>query len=178
MTIKEIKAAAKKIHGQNKKLGYWKEINTRFRQATLINSEFSEAIDAHRKNKRANKHELAIITIDLFRQFVKGTIEEELSDAWIRLVDWHYYLLQTDNETVPKFEASLFEINQEFEANINELTFLTSSIARVNKYYLLNFIRAGIEELAVYLGIDLPFFVELKMKYNQLVKDEPTNKRY
>jgi NTP pyrophosphatase (non-canonical NTP hydrolase) len=55
----------------------------------LIVSELSEALEADRKDKRANlnKYYQGIAHGDIYETYIKGTFEEEIADTFIRLFD-------------------------------------------------------------------------------------------
>lgn len=84
---------AAEIYQNNKEKGFHEQPHEFGTYIALIHSELSEAIEAHRKQKRAD---LDSFTIDngpgdefkrSFENHIKDTIEDELADAIIRLLD-------------------------------------------------------------------------------------------
>ena len=64
----------------------------------LMHSEISESLEADRKNKYANlekfNNDIAnnVIVNDSFKTNIKDTLEDELADAIIRILDWCGYM--------------------------------------------------------------------------------------
>ncbi len=90
---------AKQIHKNNKEKGFHKrhiEVGTLI---ALMHSELSEALEAHRKNRSADLtqfdferqgtpfHEKSI-TAMAFEDNIKDTIEDEMADTIIRILDF------------------------------------------------------------------------------------------
>lgn len=88
---------------------------SRITRLAMIISEISEAIEAIRKNKYANRYryESGTDTFNkvLFEQYIKDTFEDELADVYIRLkdflgaesidLDWHVEQKLEFNKTRP-----------------------------------------------------------------------------
>ena len=171
--IEDIKKLAKDIHTQNVEKGFWEEVNSDERQVALINSELYEAIEAHRKGRFANVNAYNEITvnnpqltnINYFEKYIKDSVEDELADTWIRIVDWHYYLLWNKKGT-DEFERSMCHSpTYEFEANINNLVYYVLRLR--NSTHDLSFIRCSIEELCKKMNINLELHVQMKLEYNK-----------
>lgn len=92
--IEGLNNLAKKIHEGNKKKGFYDEDRNTGEILCLIHSEISEALEADRADRYCNSD---MITLNgwkqdhnflmEYRDKVKGTFEEEMADAVIRLLD-------------------------------------------------------------------------------------------
>lgn len=119
---KTIKEMTEYVHGIAKSHGFWEDTdnlmlslgaNTKVLQSliigqkiALIHSELSEALEADRKGIWANKEEYEIgtgITFDdlvedtnvqntMFKKYIKDSVEDEIADAAIRIMDLCGYL--------------------------------------------------------------------------------------
>lgn len=149
----------------------------------LIITEIAEAVQADRKGKHAYKDKfLASLKPDddgemfsmLFEQYIKNSVEDELSDIIIRCLDLAA-LRGVSLDNVPSFIASYCIdksiAKRDFPAFAYFLTFkavngdVTDVLARVIAYCKLK-------------GIDIEFFIEQKMKYNKLRPYKHGNKKY
>ena len=104
MTVEQIKALAKEIHEGNVNRGFWEGERTLSWVLMLIRTEMSEAVEADRKGRLCSlginedsehsridtyKH----LNIDsefsttLFKGYIKDTVEDELADTVIRILD-------------------------------------------------------------------------------------------
>lgn len=101
--MRQVEGLAKRIHLQNRGKGFWDTPNSVHRQVNLIVSEFVEAMEADRKKRMTKAIDLeyvqkyiqsnnSVFATTRFKQSIKNTIEDEFADAWIRIVDWHYWL--------------------------------------------------------------------------------------
>lgn len=80
--IDYLREIADKIHIQNKKKGFWEEVNSTNRQCCLIMTELAESIlTAYFKAEKLNGQ----FNPDAFSKYVKDTFEDEICDAWIRI---------------------------------------------------------------------------------------------
>lgn len=101
-TIKEIsplRSLRYEIHSNNKAKGFWDTKRNFGELLMLVTSELSEALEAHRSGKKANRskylndvmhapafHEKAIER-KAFEEHIKNSVEDEIADAVIRLLD-------------------------------------------------------------------------------------------
>lgn len=97
----DLKATAKEIHENAAAKGFWDKERNVGEMLMLIVSEASEALEADRIGKYSDWHmgDPPIIQSDnltdgrffeLFTKYVKGTMEDELADVVIRVMDMMY----------------------------------------------------------------------------------------
>jgi NTP pyrophosphatase (non-canonical NTP hydrolase) len=94
------------IHATVKAKGFWDKPRETGTLLMLIVTELSEAMEAYRNNKHANKISLVELLHDnnpksfvkLFENFVKDTFEDEITDVFIQLFDFIGFL-QIDIKT-------------------------------------------------------------------------------
>jgi len=86
---------SEEIYAANKEKGFWDEERTNIECLALAAGECHEAIEADRKgrytdndNKAIVDHALNITFKGTFKQMVKDTMEDEVADAIIRLLDF------------------------------------------------------------------------------------------
>jgi hypothetical protein len=165
----------------------------------LVISELMEAVEADRKGKHAkvamfkewqgNSIPLTEETrisrfVEEFEAFIKGTVEEELSDACIRLLDLAG-LRGISLASVP----FPFHHRKEYKEERSKLTFtewvydVIRPIVRYNKdNYPIGYLFIGVlQELfckAEIMGFDLLWHIEQKMKYNELRPYKHGDKSY
>ena len=165
----------------------------------LVISELMEAVEADRKGKHAKvemfkewQGNIIPLTeetrirgfIEDFEAFIKGTVEEELADACIRLLDLSG-LRGISLSSVP----FPFHHRKEYKEERSKLTFtewvydVVRPIARYNKdNYPIGYLFIGVlQELfckAEIMGVDLLWFIEQKMKYNELRPYKHGDKSY
>lgn len=153
----------------------------------LIITELSEAIEADRMDKRADKFGFdvalanayqGVVRPDWFQyaynRCIKGSVEDELADAVIRLLDLAG-LRNIDISDTFVLEHVVFEDNTFPEncfAIIGEMT------SRVNSFEdNVCYVVYEILELANLYNIDLLWHIEQKMKYNEL-REYKHSKKY
>lgn len=91
----EIKEIAKRIYEVNEKNGFWDEERNFGEMIALVHSELSEALECHRKDERAKSHLVRLANElsnpdtfkSIFKNNGKDTLEDELADTIIRLLD-------------------------------------------------------------------------------------------
>lgn len=163
----------------------------------LVISELMEAVEADRKEKRANvelfklwqNNPLSIseeTRIKMFKQdleeFIKDSVEDELADAAIRLLDLAGYRgIAIETFTEEMIYESTESCNDE---SFTESIYAIATIPVRFKYEYdysfdkqLNSMLLGIIGLSNYMGIDLLWHVEQKMRYNEL-RENKHRKRY
>ena len=164
---------AKKAYENAKKKGFHDEKHTDGHWLMLVMCELAEAVEADRCGRRADRKEYErlvgaceeIVRPHLFEMYIKDSVEDELADAVIRLLDFmgmkgtdiEGYLSQMDlsvkdfGEGMKKpFTDEVFGIIQQFFYDGYEIYFMCDVFG-----------------LASRMGIDLMWFVTEKMKYNE-----------
>lgn len=180
MAINELKARAYEIACKH---GWYEKETTHMHERMMIITELSEAVNADRKGKYADRYmfEQNASTPQVnperhwnfcFETFIKDSVEDELADAFIRFLS----VAGREELVLPedKFDkdeirrAAKSELEGMSEEPLSEHMFLLV-------YELVNFDRGipydsfGIHLLliAYAINIDLYWFVEQKMKYNE-----------
>jgi len=87
----ELKQLIEQCHATAREKGFWDQDRNFGELLMLIVSELGEALEAHRAGKMADisfftkKHQN--VTKKSFEKYIKGTVEEEIADTFIRLFD-------------------------------------------------------------------------------------------
>ncbi len=86
----------KEIHQNAVNKGFYDKHNEFGTNLMLIVTELSESMEAHRNNEFANLEEFEKLIVsdvnqmsyeETFKKYVKDTVEDELADAFIRILD-------------------------------------------------------------------------------------------
>lgn len=141
----------------------------------LVISELMEAVEADRKGMHANRANFEYYMkqrkrddgefMYTFKHDIKDSVEDELSDACIRLLDlaglrgydldsFDYEGSDTEDYSDMSFTESMFRI----------CTYVTDNFYRDEPFILLNEIFAFCRDR----NIDIFWYIEQKMKYNEL----------
>ena len=183
--MKELNDLAKKIHQNAKDKGFWDSPRNTGELFMLIISEASEALEAHRKGRKADLKKFALpnngnVTDEQwfkisFENCVKDTTADEIADVVIRILD---YCASQEIEIKPallsttlisldsdNFGAALFQICGEIQrageyALTNDIWEIEKSKDNIHSTLTL------IIQLCDREQIDLLKHIELKMKYN------------
>lgn len=172
---------AKDCHQRAVAKGFWAEKRTVYHHLMLVISELSEAVEADRLGKWAKLDHDTIDTLQRiegapyaqeFLRLVKDTVEDEIADAVIRLLDLLGCLLRGveltqeelnmvpaayDRSTPPKMltDAMFVVVSGSVYGIIKDKEFIS----------VLSPIKS-LEQLCEHLGIDLMAHIDLKLKYN------------
>lgn len=163
----------------------------------LVISELMEAVEADRKGKRAQVEKFkewqgnSIPLTEETRQrrfnedfeaYIKGSVEEELADACIRLFD-----LSGLND-INLGEISMDELNDSYWFPYFSFTeymyYFTSQLCNPEEIHLRtldNVVRCTLKEILVFCvkrNIDIFWHIEQKMKYNQSRDYKHGGKKY
>lgn len=177
---------AKDCHQRAVAKGFWDEQHTVGHYLMLAFGELHEAIEADRLGKWAKLDPDTIDTLQRvegapyaqeFLREVKDTVEDEIADAVIRLLDLLGWLLDTKRTTEVLTEKDLGKAFGVLDTPRpeEELTLLLLRIvADTSGYWRLGLLREkgilyaikSLEQLCDHLGIDLMTHIELKLKYN------------
>ena len=183
--MKELNDLAKQIHQNAKDKGFWDNPRNTGELFMLIISEASEALEAHRKGRKADLKKFALpnngnVTDEQwfkisFENCVKDTTADEIADVVIRILD---YCASQEIEIKPallsttlisldsdNFGAALFQICGEIQrageyALTNDIWEIEKSKDNIHSTLTL------IIQLCDREQIDLLKHIELKMKYN------------
>lgn len=147
----------------------------------LVISELMEAVEADRKRDYAGKgmKELfndAIFDGEDFKEIfdlnLKGTVEEELADACIRLLDLAGLRnVDLGEVTLDDLKCSEGFFDWTFTESIFFLVCNLTNTDFIEKYSFDSYLRAGMMEImsfCVKKNIDIFWHIEQKMKYNEL----------
>jgi len=175
ITPAQLQTWAKEIHANAIAKGFYPE-NPKDRNdkemLMLIICELAEAVEAHREDRWMDGRQ-GIIPEELakypqefeanFKAWVKDTVEDEMADALIRILDFtehkeYDYSIITDLVTMPV-------LNEPFAANLLNVTYQLTE-PRNNDFYNCIFAIKQIIGICDEYNIDLVFHVEAKMKYN------------
>lgn len=153
----------------------------------LVISELMEAVEADRKGSHAdieafNKHCDRIDFKENFERQIKGTVEEELSDACIRLLDL------AGLRNVDLGEVNLDELKHSegfYDWTFTEsMFFLVCNLTNtdfIESHSFDSYLRVALMEIigfCVKKDIDIFWYIEQKMKYNELRPYKHGDKNY
>ena len=169
---------AKICHQRAVDKGFWDEKRNNAHYVMLIICEMSEAIEAERKDRHADIPEgleafPAPAFIASFERHVKDTIQDEIADAVIRLLDLLGYLFGGEMVEKNWIDRTLSIYSILKEQKPLTLTLL-SIITELSYTWAEGLLRSGVlesilslEEMAEKMGFDLLRHIELKLKYNE-----------
>ena len=157
----------------------------------LVITELSEAVEADRKRNYCSSKISSTERYNLFpteesrfkkefRAFVKDTVEDELADAVIRLLDLAGHrcisIEPINEDIIEDMEESCKD--ETFTESIYSISTLPTKYEGIYDFHLtLNGMITAIFGLAKHLGIDLFWHIEQKMKYNEL-REKMHGKKY
>lgn len=153
----------------------------------LVISELMEAVEADRKGNHAdtdafNKYYNCVNFKENFERQIKGTVEEELADSCIRLLDLAG-LRSVDLGEVDLVELKCPEgfFNWSFTDAIFSLVCNITDTDYIKTHSFDSFLRAALVEILVFCvqkEIDIFWYIEQKMKYNELRPYKHGDKSY
>lgn len=152
----------------------------------LVITELAEAVDADRKGRKANVNEFNRWQRDFvprieegkirafkedFEACLKDTVEDELADAVIRLLDLAGHrcisIEPINEDIIEDMEESCKD--ETFTESIYSISTLPTRYEGIYDFHVtLNGMITAIFGLAKHLGVDLLWHIEQKMKYNEL----------
>jgi hypothetical protein len=192
ITYYDLLTLRSEIYKVNEANGFWKDGTLRnFQEALmLVVTELSEAVEAHRKgrmfsiaHKQTPISELYLASgadketsdphwVNVFKLMVKDTVEDELADAVIRLLDiieGYKISIPTDLQALAEEDGYMPIPYDRDEANFAATMFwLTNRITRVGvaNWSTLCLVLVSITDLCEFMHIDILTHVKWKFKYN------------
>ena len=174
---------AKDCHERSVAKGFWDEPRNTVHYLMLVISELSEAVEADRIGRWAKLDHDTIDTLQRiegtpyaqeFLRLVKDTVEDEIADAVIRLLDLLFDLLGG-------YELKSSDLDKVRGADVDRLPseelpyilfWVTEELCRLWRAECLRlegipYAIKALEQLCDHLGIDLMMHIELKLKYNE-----------
>ena len=174
---------AKKAFENAKAKGFHDEKHTDAHWLMLVMCELAEAVEADRCGKRADRKEFErlagtcedVVWPHLFEMYIKDSVEDELADAVIRLLDYIGMKgFEIPDDYVTK-ENLIRTLNSTFRTK--EWANLKTFAERVFISCCNNLLRMGddypdsvvysVFAMAELYEIDLIWFIEQKVKYNE-----------
>ena len=180
MSLNEL---AKKAYENAKAKGFHDEKHTDAHWLMLVMCELAEAVEADRCGKRADRKEFErlvgtcedVVWPHLFEMYIKDSVEDELADEVIRLLDYigmKGFVIPDDYVTKENLTRTL-----ESTFRTEEWANLQTFAERVFVSCCNNLLRMGddypdsvvysVFAMAELYEIDLIWFVREKMKYNE-----------
>ena len=161
---------AKKVHANAVDKGFWDKPHSNEHYFMLVITEATEAVEAHRKGRTASIPEgiedFPDKTFILsFEAHIKDTVEDELADAVIRLLDLLEYLAFERGRRISAQFGRYKAFGSEFTQLVCDAVYeiVDGHLAPQNRC-----VRgiSEIQSIAERLNIDLERHVRLKMRYN------------
>lgn len=163
---------AKEIHANSVAKGFWDKEESIEHYLMLVITELSEAVEAHRKGRTAKFKHIYEVKLkktnephhELFETYIKDSIQDELSDAYIRLLDLvEGFAITAHYEQLDECVERANKDNLYKESSITEAVFnICNQLTNLDPIEAL----IHIEHLAHTLHIDLFWHIREKMKYN------------
>lgn len=172
----DLNKLAKEAHANSVEKDFWEGDPSDQHFLMLVITELSEAIEADRKGIKADvesfKKNMGTYTQEdspisfehFFKTYIKDSVEDEISDAFIRLLDLAGARnLNMNRVNFTNIVSKKKTFTENIYAIIKDLTNNKYSLEEQVFYCL-----SQISRLAEILDIPLPWHVEQKMKYNKL----------
>lgn len=178
ITIMNYYELAKEIHANAVAKGFWDKLRSYAHYFMLVITELSEAVEAHRKGRTASIPEGIEdfpdkAFVPSFESHVKDTLEDELADTQIRLLDLYGYIIE---------EGETIDLSKDVDENYKLLIGFDGRGFTEWAYETVRYLCDSevlspvtdkvyeglccIRNMAERLGIDLERHVRLKMRYN------------
>lgn len=170
---------AKEVHANSVAKGFWGKKLSDEHCFMLVITELTEAVEAHRIGRTASIPENIEnfpdkAFIPSFKSYIKDTVEDELADTAIRLLDIYGHLIVEDSKTIDitkdvdeNYKLLIGFDDRSFVEWIYEtVRYMCESI---DLYPSIDKVYEGLcrlRNIAERLGIDLERHVRLKMRYN------------
>ena len=191
MNTEELNALKERAYKTAVEHGFHEEEKSDAFYLGLVMSEAGEAFNADRKGRHANTgaFEWDMVNIpfmDCFETYIKDTVEDEIADMVIRLLDFAgmkgYTLLISGFSELPSnaiietfagngLAGTLFHLNGVLSDSLDDNT------TKATVGIVINILSDCFDKLTGGSDCDLWWFVEQKMKYNEL-RPKLNGKRY
>lgn len=173
----ELMLLSEQIYNNNKAKGFHEEEHSDEHYSCLIVSEMMEAVEADRKGLIANlpifnqcikaiPHGDNDSYTRIYNTFIKDTIQDELADTIIRLLDLSYaksYPLHTEQQYKLIVDPNRL-ITENMWSLINEMV---SNIDKKSSSHISSMIHQ-ICQLCSFLSVDIWRHIDIKIRYNTL----------
>lgn len=179
MTINEMKDRAYKVACEH---GWYDEDQPLIHHLMLVITELSEAVNADRRNKYAQRKMFESESVTpqanpeahwchCYRTFIKDTVEDELADTVIRLLSLAGHSkadLDEDMFDEAELRKAVEREHEEFSFTEQAFTIVYELTAQPeDKNWSLLLITLHVFLFAYDRGIDLHWHIEQKLKYNE-----------
>lgn len=182
MNPEKLQEWARRVHKNACAHGFHDEKKSDAHWLCMVMTEIAEAVEADRKHRRANSDEMK----ELFRiadkgklqvterwyrdffpihfdEYVKGSIEEEFADICIRIMDFAYEKYGEDMKWWKWEKNGELHESTFTEKAYTLLVWMTDATDTDTLSLLISFVYDWAESLS----IDLGWFIEMKMRYNE-----------
>lgn len=177
LTPETLAALAVEIHANAVNKGFWDAVEADIEKfLMLIVCELAEAVEADRAGKRANIDKYDEVShLDWFHEprklgfekWVKDTVEDELADAAIRILDMAEHLGMTVEIAACQGVGSLFMVDSPFAGKVYRIVrYMPSGRMHESFSIHLKVVIGSIFAIADSLKIDLLWHMKEKMAYN------------
>jgi NTP pyrophosphatase (non-canonical NTP hydrolase) len=192
-----INELAAQIHQNNVEKGFWDEERLMYKVFMLIVSELSEALEAHRKGRRSEAENIESLRSfiatgmsynnegfkNCFEEWVKDTLEDELADSVIRILDYAgSKKMNLPNNTNEATIGAMSKFAMSVPAWLFSITKLICEASDRTLYVAqqapLHFALCRLFQIAENQEIDLPKHVEWKVAYNKHHRPHKHGKKY
>lgn len=197
-TTTNLNELAQQIHANAVAKGFWDEPRNTGEIFMLIVSELAEALEADRKGRRADmgmfqsrysqrngvRNTEMLAFIYAFENEVKDTVEDEIADVVIRILDFYFvrgYEINTDLARHSVKACLYSKITDNFGHNLMCVNALITEAFLEEKTKFCGPLLMGainsLISLSNQMGFDLLRHIELKMKYNA-TREHKHGKKY
>ena len=176
-TPETLAALAVEIHANAVNKGFWDGTPDIEKFLMLIVCELAEAVEADRAGKRADRTSYDKLTpvwgwesqfrTGGFKNWIKDTVEDELADAAIRILDLAEHLGVTGKVSCCQNSSALFMVDSPFAAKVYRIVrYMPSGRMHESFPIHLKVVLGSIFALAESLKIGLLWHMREKMAYN------------
>lgn len=156
----------------------------------LVISALMEAVEADRKNKNVNieRYNCDLLYLknnkkQVYEYYIKGSVEEKMANAIILLFNLagfkriNFYITKKDINECAKYMTEICKGKKITESIYYISALITEYEKEFSFYTAVNAMVLLILGFAKHLGVDLIWYIEQKIKYNEL-NEEMHGKKY